>query len=104
TPVGTATFMDGATTLGSATLNGSGQASFTTSTLAVTPPPHSITVVYSGNANFNGSTSTALTQTVNKAGTTTSVVSSANPSAFGQSVTFTATVAAVAPGTGTATG
>src|SRR5207237_7125945 len=32
------------------------------------------------------------------------VASSVNPSAFGQSVTFTATVTATAPGTGTPTG
>src|SRR5262249_58469792 len=36
--------------------------------------------------------------------TRTTVVSSHNPSVFGQSVTFTATVAAVAPGSGTPTG
>src|SRR5205814_1115709 len=34
----------------------------------------------------------------------TAVTSSANPSVFGQSVTFTATVTATAPGTGTPTG
>jgi Bacterial Ig-like domain (group 3) len=39
-----------------------------------------------------GSTSSALPQTVNKAKTTTSLVSSTNPSIKGQSVTFTATV------------
>jgi len=41
---------------------------------------------------------------VNQAGTTTTLTSSANPSTSGQSVTFTATVAAVSPGTGTPTG
>jgi hypothetical protein len=42
--------------------------------------------------------------TVNQAGTTTSVTSSANSAAVGQSVTFTATVTPVAPGSGTPTG
>jgi uncharacterized repeat protein (TIGR01451 family) len=42
--------------------------------------------------------------TVNQADTTTSVTSSANSAAVGQSVTFTATVTAVAPGSGTPTG
>jgi hypothetical protein len=41
---------------------------------------------------------------VDPAPTTTKVSSSANPSVWGQSVTFTATVAAVSPGTGTPTG
>ncbi|HYM12605.1 MAG TPA: Ig-like domain repeat protein, partial [Bryobacterales bacterium] len=96
------TFKDGATTLGSGTLNGSGQATFATSSLTVTT--HSITAVYGGDANFNTSTSLALSQGVNQASTNTTVGSSANPSVFGQSVTFTATVAVVAPGGGTPTG
>jgi subtilisin-like proprotein convertase family protein len=40
----------------------------------------------------------------NPGASTTTVTSSANPTVFGQSVTFTATVAAVAPGAGTPTG
>ncbi len=42
--------------------------------------------------------------TVNKANTTTTVTASPNPSVIGEQVTFTATVAAVAPGAGTPTG
>ena len=41
---------------------------------------------------------------MNQAGTTSVVTSATNPSVFGQSVTFTATVTAVAPGSGTPTG
>jgi hypothetical protein len=41
---------------------------------------------------------------VNKDGTTSAVTSSPNPSTHGQSVTFTATAAANAPGTGTPAG
>src|SRR5204863_97320 len=52
----------------------------------------------------NASTSGTLTQTVNKAACTTAVVSAQNPSLFGQSVTFTATVSATSPGAGTPTG
>src|SRR5207248_109550 len=59
---------------------------------------------YGGDANFGGSTSGSLTETINQASTTAAVTSSANPSLFGQAVTFTATVAAVAPGVGTPTG
>ena len=54
---------------------------------------NSMTAVYLGDTNFTGSTSTALTQTVNKASTTTSVTSSVNPSVVGQAVTYTATAA-----------
>jgi len=61
-------------------------------------------VSYNGSTDFNTSTSGVLAQTVNKATTKTTLVSSHNPSVFGQSVTFTATVAAVAPGSGTPTG
>ena len=46
---------------------------------------------YSGDAVFLPSSGTAV-QTVNKIGTATTVVSSVNPSIFGNSVTFTATV------------
>jgi hypothetical protein len=51
-----------------------------------------------------GVTDAIQTMTVNKASTTTSLASSANPSVSGQSVTLTATVAAVSPGAGTPTG
>ena len=101
TPTGSITFLDGSTTLGTATLSG-GKATFKTSALAA--GPHTITVSYSGDGNFVTSTSAPLTQTVNQAATTSKVTSSANPSVFGQSVTFTATVKAVAPGSGTPTG
>jgi hypothetical protein len=101
TPTGTVTFMDGATTLGTGTLSG-GTASFTTSSLAA--GSHSITAVYGGNPSFNASTSSALGQTVNMDATTTTLTSSANPAALGSSVTFTATVSANAPGSGTPTG
>ena len=101
-PTGTVTFKNGGSTLGTGTLNGSGIATFTTSTLSV--GSHSITAVYGGSTSFNTSTSPVLTQTVNQDATTSTVTSSLNPSAHNQSVTFTATVAANAPGTGTPTG
>src|SRR5439155_1181965 len=62
TPTGTVTFKDGSSTLGTGTLNSSGQAMFTTSTLAV--GPHSITASYGGDATFKESTSPKFTQTV----------------------------------------
>ena len=79
-----------------------GVASFATSGLLV--GTHSISAVYGGDTNFSISLSPVVKQVVNKAATSVSVTSSANPSTYGQSVTFTATVAATAPGSGTATG
>jgi len=102
TPTGTVNFRDGATLLGSGTLNGSGQATFTTSALGA--GAHSINAVYAGDANFQTSASTNLAQTVNAASTTTGLASSINPTVFGQATSLTATVAAVAPGAGTPTG
>jgi hypothetical protein len=62
TPTGSVTFKDGTTVLGAKTLS-SGKATLTTSALAV--GNHSITAVYGGNADFAGSTSKVLIQTVN---------------------------------------
>jgi hypothetical protein len=79
-----------------------GKATFSTSVLAV--GSHSITAVYEGNTSYGPSTSAALAHTVDKSATRTSLTSSLNPSVIGQSLTFTVTVAAVAPGSGTPTG
>ena len=98
TPTGTVTFKDGAATIGTGTLNGSGVATFATSSLTV--GSHSITAVYGGNGTYNGSTSNTVVQVV-KANSTTTLTSSLNPSTSGQSVTFTATVTG---GSGTPTG
>lgn len=91
TPTGTVTFFAGSTPLGSAALNGNGQASTTISTL--TAGTYAITAVYNASTLFAGSTSAAITENVNGAMTTTSLVSAPDPSAYGQAVTFAATVA-----------
>ncbi len=104
-PTGSVTFMDAGTTLGRGTLNAAGMATYSTSSLSI--GSQSITAVYSGDSNFNGSTSAALTQMVNAAAllsTTTAVTSSVNPSAQGESVTFTATVLGPSGNTVTPTG
>jgi len=63
TPTGTVTFRNGVTTLGTATLNGAGQATLITSSLSV--GSHSITAAYGGDGgSFNASTSSALIQIV----------------------------------------
>src|SRR5258708_511458 len=101
TPTGSVIFKDGATALATNALSG-GVATFATASLSITA--HSVTVTYIDDSNFIPSTSSTLTQTVSQASSTTTVASSANPSVSGQSVTFTATVSAVSPGTGTPTG
>ena len=63
TATGTVTFKDNTTVLGTGTLSG-GVAKFSTSTLSVAS--HSITAVYSSDTNYAASTSSILTQTVNK--------------------------------------
>src|SRR5207302_392645 len=100
TPTGTVTFQDGASALGTGTLSG-GTATFTTS--ALTAGTHSITAIYGGDANFTGSTSPILTQTINQTASSSAVVTSSNnPSIIGTAVTFTASV--TSPVTGTLTG
>src|SRR5207244_124574 len=79
-----------------------GQAVFTTDALAV--GPHVVTEAYSGDGNFHSSTSEGVLEVVTKADSATIVVASAGASLFGQAVTFTAAVDAVAPGAGTPTG
>ncbi len=103
---GTVTFMDGSATLGTSpvsTTNGVTTATLYTTTLNV-GEDQSITAIYSGDTNFSPSTSPAFLQTVDQSATTTVLTSSANPSPLGQSLTFTATVAATSPGAGNPTG
>jgi hypothetical protein len=101
TPTGNVDFFDGATLLGTNPLSG-GVATLVTSTLSV--GSHNLTAVYSGDANFSGSTSPVDTQTVSQSASTTVLTSAPDPSMFGQAKTLTATVTAVPPGSGTPTG
>ncbi len=102
TPTGTVTFYDGNQQLAQESLGSTGKATFSTSSLPL--GSNSITVVYSGDGNYLGNTSTAVSQTVNQAATKTVVKSSGSPSSFGSSVTFTATVTVKTPGSGAPTG
>lgn len=92
-PTGSVQFFDGATSLGTATVNGSGNAA-----LALSGPTllnagtHSITAVYSGDSNFTTVTSAVLSYVVTKASSTLAALSSLNPSIYGDSVTFTVQV------------
>jgi hypothetical protein len=89
TPTGSVTFSVDSTQVQTVSLNGSGQAQYTTTTL--TAGAHTILASYLGDTNFNTS-SNSVSQTVNKASTTTSLTSSQNPSSSGQTVTFTAAI------------
>ena len=76
-----------------AVVDGQDVATFTTSTLA--QGNHSVTATYSGDSNFDASTSDSLTEQINSAtatATTTTLSASANPTTVGNSVTFTAVV------------
>ena len=101
TPTGSVTFLDGNTVLGTAPVNAAGQAILAVS-LGV--GNHALTASFAGSGGFTGSSSAAATVTVNRAATTVALGSSVNPAVTGQAATFTATVAAVAPGAGAPTG
>jgi ribosomal protein bL25 (Ctc-form) len=95
-PLGTVSFYDGATLIGTGSVNSSGVATLTTSALPAGTDP--LTVVYSGNSGFAGSTSSSLNETVNLNPTTTSLAAAPNPSTVGQAVVFTATVSPIPTG------
>jgi ELWxxDGT repeat protein len=105
TPTGTVDFKEGATDLtpGGVTLSG-GQAVFKTSSLAV--GQHTITATYGGDANFTGSSgnNSAAPELVSQASSRTVLFGFPDPAVFGQAVSFTMSVSALAPGKGTPTG
>src|SRR5207302_383525 len=102
TPTGTVQFVaDGSDVLGSApVLEGTATLSGITSLI---PGTHAVTATYSGDAAFNPSTSPPIDQVVRGYPTTTTVLSSVNPSRVGQPVVFSATVASDGGGTPTGT-
>jgi len=71
-PAGSVTFFDGATLLGSGTLDASGVATLITSALSI--GLHSLTAVYDGNASTSASPSSQLLQTVQRSDGTTRVL------------------------------
>ena len=95
-PTGTVTFNDGGVMIGMGMLNGTGDATFTTS--ALTGGSHVITATYNGDSTNSTSTSPYLLQVVNKQATTTTLMSAPNPSVYAQTVTFTATVTPASSG------
>ncbi len=93
-PSGTVNFYAGSTLLGTGTLSANGVATLTTASLPV--GTSSVTAVYAGDGNFNTATSNAVSESVSKASIPSDVLTTSDPSpAFGSSVTFTDTLAAV---------
>jgi hypothetical protein len=92
TPTGTVQFnLDGSAFGSPVTLSSGSATSGSTSTLAV--GTHTVTAVYSGAASYAASTGTLSGgEVVNSATAATVVTSSLNPTNYGQSVTFTATI------------
>jgi len=88
--VGDVTFYDGVKALATVTLNGAGQATYNTSSLSA--GLHVMKAVYNGTPNISPSTSSRLYHTVSAVGSTTTLISSSNPSFYGQTVAFQATV------------
>lgn len=93
-PTGTIELLDGATSLGTQPLV-AGVASISTAGLAA--GTHTLSAKYSGDPTYAAGTGTA-SLTIDKAATTTTLVSSANPSNVGDDVTFSVTVASAATG------
>lgn len=79
TPTGTIAFSDGSTVLGTASLGSSSSASITTTMLGA--GPHSITATYSADTYFAGSTSSTLALTVTPASLT--VTANSNSRQYG---------------------
>jgi hypothetical protein len=102
-PTGSVMFMDGATTLGTATVDATAHATFSTAALA--RGNHAISAVYSGDGNFSGSTSIAYGERVNQASTTITLTNVTTGSTVaGQEYTVMWSVTAVSPGAGIPTG
>ena len=101
-PVGNVSFYDSGSLLATVALSG-GNATYSTS--AVSVASHNITASYAGNSNFNGSSSSIVTQVVNKSNSTTQITEDApDASVYLQDYTVNFSVAASAPGAGTPSG
>ncbi|GAA0696830.1 hypothetical protein GCM10010193_59530 [Kitasatospora atroaurantiaca] len=97
---GTVSFTVDGNALGSAVAVDTTTGQATSSSIAtLTPGTHTVDASYSGNANFKAATAPSLTQVVNRAPVATTPTPSANPSSYGQPVTFTDVVCPAPPST-----
>mgnify|MGYP005837221185 CR=1 FL=1 len=102
-PQGTVSFYQGSTLLATVALDSSGVATLNTGTLSPPPAagPQTFTAVYNGDGSppyYLSSTSNTLNYDITKANSTTTILSSINPSVYGEPVTFTATVTGITGG------
>ncbi|WP_408898555.1 Ig-like domain repeat protein [Nocardioides sp. R1-1] len=98
-PTGTVTFLAGDEILGAAPLEAAASGSTATLDVDDLPPgTHQLTARFAGDGDYRASTSEAVTHTVIPGtavvATTTTLSASANPSSYGEPVTFRATVSA----------
>jgi hypothetical protein len=89
-PTGTATFLNGTTSVGIGTLNSSGVATLTLATLPV--GVDSITVSFPGDTHYAPVASAALAETVRQATPMVKLTAAPTTAAYGAAVTLTATV------------
>ena len=103
TPTGNVNFQSGETVIGTATLDGTGNATLNSTTLPV--GANSIAAFFVGSTNFSASDSSAapVTVTITAAGSTTTVTAAPASAAYGSTVTVTSTVASATSGTPTGT-
>jgi hypothetical protein len=96
-PTGKVVFKEESMIIGTASISGA-TATITTTTLAI--GVHSIVASYLGDDNYTGSASRPYTQTIDQGeAATMTIASSLNPSVFGTTVVFTATLNPGATGT-----
>jgi hypothetical protein len=87
--------MDGSNALGTASVNGAGVATLTTSSLNI--GSHPITASYAGDSSYGAATSPVLTEVIGKVSTIVTITESSIAQLLGSQVTFTAVVTAPNP-------
>jgi len=101
-PTGSVSLRDGSTVIAQQTVSADGTFSF--SGLILSVGSHSLSTMYSGDANNAAATSAVVVVVVQQGPSTETLTTSASPSTQGQSVTFTATITSPSPNpTGTVT-
>ncbi len=104
TPTGTVTFTGAAGQLCAEALDQDSTDQATCTTTYSAPGTDSVTATYATDGNFSSSASGSIGETILKSATTTDISSSPPSPVVGQAVTYTATVAPVAPGAGVPSG
>jgi len=99
-PTGNVTIFDGTTALATLALSGGTASTSRTFTVGT----HALTATYTGATNYLTSTSSVGSQIVSSAATSVLLKTNSASVAAGRNVTFTATVRAVSPGSGTPNG